>query len=83
MFFLSFSSFYLCFFNIFCYIGPVLLVLEFCSRGTLESNLRESQKNRQLFNTKAKMGLENEIAKGMSHLADSRVTAECCIIFNA
>ena len=47
--------------------------MEFCSRGTLESNLREREKNKLLLQRKTKITLENEIAKGMSHLADARV----------
>ncbi len=70
----------LCFCKLcFGFIGPVLLVFEFCSRGTLESNLRESEKNRQLCMKKTKISLINEIAKGMRHLADSRVR-DCCMI---
>ncbi|CAB3994055.1 angiopoietin-1 receptor-like, partial [Paramuricea clavata] len=52
--------------------GPVLLVLELCSRGTLENSLREKEKNEQLFLKKTKLTLANEIAEGMRHLADSR-----------
>ena len=55
------------------FVGPLLLVLEFCPRGTLESNLRESNKNREMFINKNKISLAREIAKGMRHLADSRV----------
>jgi hypothetical protein len=68
--------------NSFCFIGPLLLVLEFCSHGTLESNLRENKKSEQMFKKKNKINLTNEIAKGMRHLADTRVR-ECCIVFNA
>jgi hypothetical protein len=59
------------------FIGPVLLVLELCSRGTLENSLREKEKNEQLFLKKTKLTLANEIAEGMKHLADSRVRS-CC-----
>ncbi|CAB4042097.1 Fibroblast growth factor receptor 1, partial [Paramuricea clavata] len=52
--------------------GPLLLVLEFCSHGTLESNLREDKKSEQMFMKKNKINLANEIAKGMRHLADTR-----------
>jgi hypothetical protein len=68
----------LCFFqNLFGFIGPVLLVFEFCSRGTLENSLREKEKSKQLFLNKTKLTLVNEIAEGMRHLADSRVRS-CC-----
>lgn len=53
-------------------------MLEFCSHGTLESNLREDKKSEQMFMKKNKINLANEIAKGMRHLADTRVR-ECCI----
>jgi hypothetical protein len=57
----------------FFFIGPLLLVLEFCSLGTLESNLRESNKRKEMFKKKNGINLANEIAKGMEHLSDARV----------
>jgi hypothetical protein len=59
----------------FSFTGPLLLVLEFCSRGTLESNLRDNIKSEQMFLKKKKMQLANEIAKGMRHLSDARVNS--------
>ena len=59
----------------FSFTGPLLLVLEFCSRGTLESNLRDNIKSEQMFLKKRKMQLANEIAKGMRHLSDARVNS--------
>ncbi|XP_028418079.1 angiopoietin-1 receptor-like, partial [Dendronephthya gigantea] len=53
--------------------GPLLLVLESCSRGTLESNLRDSDKNNQMLMQKKTICLANEIAKGMAHLTDAGV----------
>ena len=50
-------------------------MLEFCSRGTLESNLRDNIKSEQMFLKKKKMQLANEIAKGMRHLSDARVNS--------
>ena len=55
------------------FLGPLLLVFEFCAKGTLESNLEESEKNKNLFTKKTKIGLASEIATGMKHLADARV----------
>ena len=49
------------------------MLLEFCSRGTLENNLREREKKELLLRKKTKIRLENEIAKGMSHLAEALV----------
>jgi hypothetical protein len=48
-------------------------VLEFCSLGTLESNLRDLSKSKEMFKRKDKISLANEIAKGMKHLSDARV----------
>ncbi|XP_028413458.1 titin-like isoform X2 [Dendronephthya gigantea] len=53
--------------------GPLLLVLEFCSRGTLESNLREKKKNKQMLTKKTKIQIAKEIAKGMTHLTNSGI----------
>ena len=53
--------------------GPLLLVFEFCSRGTLESNLRDRGKSEEMFLTKNKISLANDVAKGMRYLAESRV----------
>ena len=50
-----------------------MLVLEFCCLGTLENNLRDHEKCKQLFMKKKKICLGNEIAKGMSHLVDAGV----------
>ena len=61
------------------FLGPLLLVFEFCAKGTLESNLEESEKNKNLFTKKTKIGLASEIATGMRHLADARV--KNCIIY--
>ena len=67
------------------FLGPLLLVFEFCAKGTLESNLEESEKNKNLFTKKTKIGLASEIATGMRHLADARVK-NCiiyCVVFRA
>ncbi|XP_028394142.1 uncharacterized protein LOC114518358 [Dendronephthya gigantea] len=53
--------------------GPLLLVLEFCSRGTLETNLRDNEKIEQLFLKKTKINLANEIANGMAHLTSEGI----------
>ncbi|XP_028394789.1 hemicentin-1-like [Dendronephthya gigantea] len=49
--------------------GPLLLVLEFCPRGTLKNNLSDSKRNEQLLMKKTGINLANEIAKGMTHLS--------------
>ena len=53
--------------------GPLTLLLEFCSGGTLENSLRDTEKAKLLFKMKTKIHLVNEIARGMRHLADARV----------
>ena len=57
-----------------------MLLLEFCSIGTLESSLRETEKSKLLLRTKTKIRLENEIARGMCHLFDARVSIFCCYV---
>ena len=48
-------------------------MLDFCLRGTLESNLRDSSKSKEMFINKTKISLASDIAKGMEYLANSKV----------
>ena len=57
----------------FYFIDPLFLMLEFCSLGTLESNLRDGNKRKEMFMKKNRINLANEIAKGMEHLSDAKV----------